>query len=184
MRDAATASSRAGGEPVASGWIDQTAVLRDWLTVQGLGVSSSEAGLAIDDGETRLDIARDGERFVVRKTWRGADRGVAMSSPVWSDVERFVTVSYANAARLRAGLRPLRPIAKPAVGPGAVADGFALSGDLDSGFTLRGPFQGWQRELHFASEIDAAKFSRYVVLDADEIRERLLRTEPDLLALD
>lgn len=173
-----------GGEPVASEWIDETAALRDWLTDQGIGVASTEAGFAIDDGETRLEIVHDGERFVVRKTWRDEDRGIAMSSPVWSDVERFVTMSHANAARLRAGLRPLRPLVRSAFGPGAVADGFALSGDLDSGFTLRGSSQEWQRELHFASDIDAAKFSRYVILDADEIRARLLRTEPDLLALD
>jgi hypothetical protein len=167
---------------VTSEWIDESAVLREWLIDQGLGVASTEDGFAIDDGEVRLDVTDDEDRFVVRKTWRNEDRGIAMSSPLWVDVERYLTISYANAARTRVGLRPLRPIAKPAVGPGAVADGFALSGDLDQGFTLTGPFPGEPRQLHFASDIDAAKFSRYVVLDADEIRERLLRADADLLA--
>lgn len=167
---------------MTSEWIGESAVLREWLIDQGLGVASIEGGFAIDDGEVRLDVTKDGDRFVVRKTWRNEDRGIAMSSPFWADVERYLTISYANAARTRVGLRPLRPIAKPAVGPGAVADGFALSGDLDRGFTLTGPFPGGARQLHFASDIDAAKFSRYVVLDADEIRERLLRADADLLA--
>lgn len=163
-------------------WVGASAALRDWLTSNGLGVTETADGFTTDDGEVRFAVSRQPDRFIVHETWRDVDRGVAMSSPDWVDVERYLTMLYANAARARRRLRPLRPIAKPAIGPGAVAAGFDLVGDLDDGFTLSGPFPGGSRTVHFASDIDAAKFSRYVVFSADDLRERVLRDEVDLFA--
>jgi hypothetical protein len=151
------------------------------LLAQGLAVSETQGGFAIDDGEVRLDVSAARDRFEVEKTWRDTDRGTLMASPRWEDVERFLTVFYANAARMRRGYRPLRPIARPATGPGALAPGFRLTGDLDQGFSLTVPVQEETREIVFASDIDAAKFSRYVDLTPDELRERVLRESPILL---
>lgn len=163
-------------------WLSATAALRDWLTAQELGVTIAADGFSVDDGEVRLDVAIGAASCTVRKTWRDEDRGILMSSPLWEDVDRFLTITYANSARARLRFRPLRPIARPATGPGAVADGFDLRGDLDRGFELTGPLPGGTRTLHFSSDIDAAKFSRYGSYTPDELRARASRESADLLA--
>ncbi|MEZ3161985.1 Imm61 family immunity protein [Microbacterium sp. BWT-B31] len=145
----------------------------DWLAETGRAVQQQPTGLSVADDEVTLRIAKDDHEWVIHKTWRDEDRGVVFTSSSVEDVDRYLTLLTANEVRARRGLPPLRH--GITTGPDGIAEpfaGFALSGGLDNGFVLQDTRTG--ERWMFASDIEAARFSRYHRLEPRELRAAIL----------
>ncbi|MEZ3162021.1 Imm61 family immunity protein [Microbacterium sp. BWT-B31] len=145
----------------------------DWLAETGRAVQQQPTGLSVADDEVTMRIAQDDHEWVIHKTWRDEDRGVVFTSPSVEDVDRYLTLLTANEVRSRKGLPPLRHgITTRPDGIAEPSNGLNLSGDLDRGFVLTDPRTGEERR--FASDIEAARFSRYIGLAPGVLRSAIL----------
>ena len=154
--------------------------LTAWLEDDRRAVTARPDGFSVSDGEVTLDIREVGGAWVVSKTWRDQDRGVVFEGPSDDDVDRYLTLAFANDKRNARGLRPLRHgIALGDAGNASPVDGFALTGDLNRGFVLTDSASG--RTWTFASDIEAARYSRYAGVPVGELRSRIDRVSRDLL---
>jgi len=151
-----------------------------WLEDDRRAVTGRSEGFSVSNDEVTLDIRRVGEAWVVSETQRDQDRGVVFEGPSDDDVDRYLTVVFANDKRNARGLRPLRHgIALNDAGYALPVEGFALTGDLDRGFVLTDRASG--RAWTFASDIEAARYSRYAGVPVEELRSRVGRVARDLL---
>ena len=151
-----------------------------WLEDDRRTVTGRLEGFSVSDEEVTLDIRRVGGAWVVFKTWRDQNRGVVFIGASDDDVDRYLTLAFANDKRNARGLRPLRhslPLGD--AGQASPVDGFALTGDLDRGFLLTDNASG--RAWTFASDIEAARYSRYAGVPVKDLRRRVDRVARDLL---
>lgn len=145
----------------------------DWLTANGRSVREEDDGFAASDDEVVLHVSGGGSGWTIRRVWRDDDRGIAFATSSVEDIDRYLALLTANEVRARRGLAPLRHgISTDAEGVAQPVDGLVLSGDLGLGFTLvDGPAA---REWRFASDIEAARFSRYRDVTPDRLRAAIL----------
>ncbi|NYF15253.1 hypothetical protein HDC37_000065 [Microbacterium sp. AK009] len=105
----------------------------------------------------------------VRRTWRDEDRGTAFVAHTAEDVDRYLTLHFAKEVRAERGLRPVsHGIEMRTDGTAKPPSGFELSGNLDDGFVFSDAASG--RNWRFASDIEAARFGRYVDVPAADLR--------------
>lgn len=152
-----------------------------WLRGDSRSVRDSADAIVIASDEETLDITRDLGQWRVRKTWRDQDRGIVFMASAAEDVDRYLTLHFANEIRAERGLRPVRHgIELLPDGTAVPASGFTITGDLDNGFVLSHADSG--RTWGFGSDIEAARFSRYVDVSAADLREAIGQVERDLRA--
>lgn len=153
--------------------------LARWLAGEGLELlPSTDALLLVDDGEARFRIDRSGDGWTVSKSLRSGPFGARMSSSRWEDIERYVVMLYLGSVREAKGLSRLRPLVELDAGGGAIAaEGWSLQNGAEGGSILGAP-DG--RALWFASDIDAAAFSRYAAYSPAELRAQAAAADAPL----
>lgn len=151
-----------------------------WLQGALRAVMEHADGFSVVDDEVTLDVRDLGGKWVVSKTWRDKDRGVVFEAPSTGDVDRYLTLAFANDKRNARGLRPLgHLITIGDAGNALPVDGFTLTGDLDHGFLLTDT--ATRRAWRFASDVEAARFSGYVDVPVERLRSGVDQVSRDLL---
>lgn len=150
-----------------------------WLAGEGLEMlASTDAVLLVDDGEARVRVDRSDDGWIVSKSLRSEPFSARMSSADWEDVDRFVVMLYLGSARESRGLSRLKRLGElGADGIAVAAEGWSVQRGADGGWLLDGPHA---RRRWFASDLDAAAFSRYAVYSADELRRHATLAEAPL----
>ncbi|GAA3638879.1 hypothetical protein GCM10022200_22820 [Microbacterium awajiense] len=139
-----------------------------WLTDHGQSARLTETGLDLGGDDTVLEVRSSGEGWTVRKFWRDQDRGVTFAAAAAADVDRYLAVISAGEVRTRLGLERLRNDVQLDDGTSVAQPGYTLTGDLSDGFVLTDSASG--RSWTFASDVDAARYSRYAHLAPDDVR--------------
>lgn len=143
------------------------------LAPDAMSLSAIDDALVLRSDEVTLRIERADGGWLVHKQWRNDDRGVVFRSPEVTDVARYLLTLFTNDIRRTHGLAPVRrKITMSDDGVALPADGFTLSGDLDTGFVLSAGDDEPAR--FFASDIEAARFSHVASDDLDSIRSSIL----------
>lgn len=143
-----------------------------WLADHGQPARLTATGLDLGGDETVLEVRPSGEGWTVRTRWRAQDRGVAFAAATAADIDRYLAIISAGEVRTRLGLDRLHSDVHLENGTSVAQPGYTLTGDLSDGFLLTHNASG--RSWTFASDIDAARYSRYAHLSADDVRALII----------
>ncbi|WP_431247887.1 Imm61 family immunity protein [Leifsonia xyli] len=125
-------------------------------------------------GEVRNFLRIIEDRFVFTEAYRSNDDdSLLFSTPLLSDMERFLIFYMCNRIRYGRNLPRLLVVTIPVTND-KVAPGFTITKASGPGYELR---HANEPEVRYGDDVQLVKFSHYVSLNPDEIRESALDPE-------